>query len=73
MHDDCMTIQSIDVANKQVVINFCDVERVVYFSDAGDVDVEPFGDLSEEEGMKLFDMILNSQEINEAFPIEDHG
>lgn len=65
-----MTIQSIDVANKQVVINFRDVERMVHLNDAGDVDVEPFGDLSEEEGQELIDFILTSEEINDAFPCD---
>lgn len=65
-----MTIQSIDVANKQVVINFRDVERVVHLNINGDVDVEPFGDLSQEEGQELFDCILTNEEINDAFPLD---
>lgn len=66
-----MTIKSIDANKKQAIINYLNVERVVSFSDNGDVDVEPFKDLSEEEGMELFDLILNNDEINSSIPFED--
>ena len=66
-----MDIKSIDANKKEVVINYLNVERVVSFSDNGDVDVEPFKDLSEEEGMELFDLILNNDEINSSIPFED--
>lgn len=66
-----MDIKSIDANKKEVVINYLNVERVVSFSDNGDVDVEPFKDLSEEEGRELFDLILNNDEINSSIPFED--
>ena len=66
-----MDVKSIDANKKQAIINYLNVERVVSFSDNGDVDVEPFKDLSEEEGMELFDLILNNDEINSSIPFED--
>lgn len=42
----------------------------MHLNDAGDVDVEPFGDLSQEEGQELIDFILTNEEINDAFPCD---
>lgn len=65
-----MQITTIDVENKQVTIQYMNKERVVSFNDNGDVDVEPFDDLSDDEGQDLFDLILNNKEINEAIPYD---
>ncbi len=66
-----MQIKHIDADNKQVTIQFMNKERVVSFNDNGDIDVEPYNDLSEHEGQELFDEILNSQEIHDAIPCCD--
>lgn len=66
-----MKIIEINVAEKSVKIEYAGKERLVTFSDSGDIDVEPFGDLSDGESEVLFDSILNSEEINCAIPFED--
>lgn len=66
-----MKIKEINVAEKSVKIVYAGKERLVTFSDGGDIDVEPFGDLSDYESEVLFDSILNSEEINKALPFED--
>jgi hypothetical protein len=66
-----MQITTIDVESKQVTIQYMNKQRVVSFNDAGDIDVEPYDDLSEEEGQELFDRILNNQSINAAIPFDD--
>ena len=66
-----MKVKQINIEDKSVVIDYMGKERLVSFNDNGDIDVEPFNDLSEDEGMELFDRILGSQEINEALPFED--
>jgi len=66
-----MKIKQINIKDKSVVIDYMGKERLVSFNDNGDLDVEPFNDLSEDEGMELFDRILSSERINEALPFED--
>jgi hypothetical protein len=66
-----MKIKQINTKDKSVVIDYMGKERLVSFNDNGDIDVEPFNDLSEDEGMELFDRILSNERINEALPFED--
>jgi hypothetical protein len=66
-----MKIKQINVIEKSVIIDYMHKERLVTFNDNGDIDVEPFNDLSEEEGEELFDRIINNAAINAAFPLED--
>jgi hypothetical protein len=66
-----MKIKQINIKDKSVVIDYMGKERLVSFNDNGDLDVEPFNDLSEDEGMELFDRILSNERINEALPFED--
>lgn len=66
-----MQITTIDAEGRQVTIQYMNKERVVSFNDAGDIDVEPYDDLSEEEGQELFDRILDDEEINAAIPFDD--
>ena len=65
-----MVIQNIDVPNRTVTVVYSNATRVVSFNENGDVDVEPFDDLTENEGMELFNKILNSEAIKEAFPFD---
>lgn len=71
MYNECMVIQNIDVPNKTVTVVYGNATRVVSFNENGDVNVEPFDDLTENEGMELFNKILNSEAINEAFPFDE--
>jgi hypothetical protein len=66
-----MQIKQINVIEKSVVIEYMSKERLVTFNDNGDIDVEPFNDLSEEEGQELFDRIINNAAINVVFVFED--
>jgi hypothetical protein len=66
-----MQITTIDVDNRQVTIQYMNKERLVSFNDNGDIDVEPYNDLSEAEGQELFDLILSDEEINAAIPFDD--
>jgi len=66
-----MVIQNIDVPNRTVTVVYGNATRVVSFNENGDVDVEPFDDLTENEGMELFNKILNNEAINEAFPFDE--
>ena len=66
-----MKIKQINTKDKSVVIDYMGKERLVSFNDNGDLDVEPFNDLSEDEGMELFDRILSNERINDALPFED--
>jgi hypothetical protein len=66
-----MKVKQINIEDKSVVIDYMGKERLVSFNDNGDIDVEPFNDLSEDEGMELFDRILSNERINEALPFED--
>ena len=65
-----MKIIEINVAEKSVKIEFVGKERLVTFSDGGDIDVEPFGDLSDSESEELFDSVMFNDEINKALPFE---
>jgi hypothetical protein len=66
-----MVIQNIDVPNRTVTVVYGNATRVVSFEENGDVDVEPFDDLTEDEGMELFNKILNNEAVNEAFPFDE--
>jgi len=66
-----MVIQNIDVPNRTVTVVYGNATRVVSFNENGDVDVEPFDDLTENEGMELFNKILNNEAMNEAFPFDE--
>ena len=66
-----MQIKQINVIEKSVVIEYMSKERLVTFNDNGDIDVEPFNDLSEDEGQELFDRIINNAAINVVFVFED--
>jgi hypothetical protein len=66
-----MVIQNIDVQNRTVTVVYGNATRVVSFEENGNVDVEPFDDLTEDEGMELFNKILNNEAINEAFPFDE--
>lgn len=65
-----MKIIEINVAEKSVKIEYVGKERLVTFSDNGDIDVEPFGDLNDCESEVLFDSIQYSEEINKALPFD---
>jgi TolB-like protein len=66
-----MKVKQINIEDKSVVIEYLNKERLVTFNDNGDIDIEPFNDLSEEEGQELFDRIITSDVINAALPFED--
>lgn len=66
-----MKIKLINVIEKSVIIDYMHKERLVTFNDNGDIDIEPYNDLSEEEGEELFDRIINNAAINVVFVFED--
>ena len=66
-----MKVKQIDVAEKSAVVEFMGKDRLVTFSENGDIDVEPFSDLSDDEGEELLFHIMEDHEIGAAFPFED--
>jgi hypothetical protein len=66
-----MKIKLINVIEKSVIIDYMHKERLVTFNDNGDIDIEPYNDLSEEEGEELFDRIINNAAINVVFVFEE--
>ena len=66
-----MKVNQVNVDEMSVVVTYMGKERLVTFNHNGDIDIEPYGDLNEEEGQELFNLILQNDIINAAFPSED--
>lgn len=65
-----MKIIEIKGAENRVVVEAFGKQRVVDFSENGDIDIEPFDDLADDEAIQLFDEITGSEEIAAALDVD---
>lgn len=65
-----MKIIEIKGAENRVVVEAFGKQRIVDFSENGDIDIEPFDDLADDEAVQLFDEITGSEEIAAALDVD---